>query len=170
MHDALDLASELRQHLAAGSKLIWQGRSRSVLLLGRLGLSHDDVSTEETASVTIEVPQQWQTIPPLARCYESWIKRGVEWHSSSNFDRVLCYVFDGHWRHRLGQLSAKGLDKPVAHYAASWCANSLAWLLYRHLYAHEHKLTRWNPAWGGWPHSPTAAWQEFQQLKEKGRI
>ena len=170
MHDAFDLAAELRQHLAPGSKFIWHGRSQSVLLQGRLKLSHDGLATEETASVVIEVPKQWLTIPPLARCYETWIKRGVEWHSSSNFDRVLCYVFTGHWEHHLGMLSSRDLDKSVAHYAANWCINSLAWLLYRHLYAHDHGITEWNPAWGGWAHSPDAAWQEFRQLKLKGMI
>lgn len=170
MHDALDLATELRQHLATGSKLIWQGSDRSVLLQGHLGLSHDEVATQETASVTIEVPQQWQIIPPLARCYEPWIKRDIEWHSSSNFDRLLCYVFPGHWKHHLGMLSSRDLDQSVAHHAANWCVNSLAWLLYRHLYAHEHGIVEWDPAWGGWAHSAEAAWQEFRQLKLKGRI
>lgn len=170
MHEALELATELRQHLATGAKLVWQGRYRSVLLQGRLGLSHDEVATRETASVTIEVPQQWQTIPPLARCYETWIKRDVEWHSSSNFDRVLCYVFPGHWEHHLGMLSSRELDKSVAHHAAIWCINSLAWLLYRHLYAHERGITEWNPAWGGWAHSAESAWQDFRQLQLKGRI
>ncbi|MCB1225714.1 MAG: hypothetical protein KDK99_07900 [Verrucomicrobiales bacterium] len=170
MHDAFDLATELRQHLCAGSNLMWQGRSRSVLLQGRLSLSHDEVVTGETASVVIEVPQQWQTIPPLARSYEAWIKRGVEWHSSSNFDRVLCYVFTGHWQHHLGRLSSRSLDKSVAHYAANWCVNSLAWLLYRHLYAYEHGITKWNSAWGGWAHSPDEAWQDFEKLKQGGKI
>lgn len=170
MHDAFDLATELRQHLCAGSELIWQGRNRSVLLQGRMGLSHDEVVTGETAMVMIEVPHCWQKVPPLVRSSEAWITRGVEWHSSSNFDKVLCYVFTGHWQHHLCRLDSRILDKSVAHYAANWCVNSLAWLLYRHLYAYEHGITEWNPAWGGWAHSPDAAWREFRQLKLKGMI
>ena len=42
--------------------------------------------------------------------------------------------------------------------------------LHRHLYAHEHGIVEWDPAWGGWAHSAEAAWQEFRQLKLKGRI
>ena len=170
MHEAFDLAAELRRHLGPGSMMLWQGSTRSVLLRGRLGLSHDDVVTAETAAVTIEVPERWRIVPPLARSFEPWIKRGVDWHTFTALDGVLCYVFDGHWRHHLENLSHRNLEKPIAHHAANWCANSLSWLLYRHLYAHEHGQTEWNPAWGGWPHGPAAAWREFEKLKKSHQI
>lgn len=170
MHNAIELATELRGLLGLGSMALWQGATRSVLLRGSLSLSHDDVYTAEVASVTIEIPEQWRIIPPLARSFEPWIKRGVDWHATSSLDGVLCYVFDGHWRYHLENLRHHELDKPIAHYAAKWCVNSLSWLLYRHLYAHEHRQIGWNPAWGGWPHGPADAWREFENLKKRHAI
>lgn len=170
MHEAMDLAAELRLHLGAGSAVMWGGTKQSVMVRGRVGLSHDDVVTSETAEVVIEVPSRWRDVPPTVRSFEYWIKRGIDWHTFSIIDGLLCYVFNGHWRHHIQALGGRNLDKPVEHYAAKWCVNSVAWLLYRHLYAHEHKLPKWNPAWGGWPHSPADAWHEFNRLKLKGSI
>ncbi len=170
MNESLELAARLRRHLGPDAMMLWQGKGRSILLSGHIGLSHDDIATQEAAAITIEVPQQWKQVPPLVRSFEPWIKRSIEWHTFTRIDGVLCYVFDGHWQHHLQNLSRRELDEPIAQIASDWCLNSVSWLLYRHLYAYETGQSEWNPLWGGWPHSPKAAWAEFESLKTKHQI
>lgn len=169
MTGAFNFSNTLRGYFPSDVMALWDGKAKAILMKGAFPLGHGDIQTAETATVSITVFDDWKRVPPLVRAHDFWVRDGLDWHASGPGGSI-CYVFDGYWRYQLEKMSVRQDPRQLISYAAGWCANSIAWLLYRHLYAHENRLTDWPSSWGGWPHDRNDAWREFERLKRQGSL
>ena len=169
MHGVYQLACLVREQFEPGTMFLWNAKPSSIRISGLINLSHGNVSTGHCAHVSISIDDGWKRTPPLATAFDPWLRRGVDWHTSK-YGGSLCYVFDGHWGYSLAQLARSNDEGLAKRYAAAWCLGSIRWLLYRHLFAFENGISRWQSEWGGWPHNPDTAWAELEKLKRKGHI
>jgi hypothetical protein len=117
---------------------------------GILNLSHSDITTKAHAKCCFKISPKWVTIPPEVICNETWIKRGVNWHVSSQFS--LCYILGDEWRDGIKNFASRLSMEKVENIATFWCLKNTKALLYKHRQASDLGINEWPSKWDYWGH------------------
>jgi hypothetical protein len=158
-----NLALRIHEQLVVREFLIQDQNKLSIVVKGRLGLSHDDIATPTTAHCTFIVDREWLATPPQVICAENWVIKGQpDWHVSRG--GTLCFELDVNWRDLVGQVSEESGLGVAAEFATGWCLNSARWLLYRHSLASQLGLKKWPRSWPYWSHGEMGR-REYEKMK-----
>lgn len=101
----------------------------------------------------------WPDAPPKVWCFESWIRRDIDWHVYP--DGGLCWCLDAEWKDLQGW-RGKSRDA-IATDGLRWLFKAVDLMLVRHLVGHYRKLVEWPDEWNAWAHGDTGVAQYEQQ-------
>jgi hypothetical protein len=143
--------------IASEVKLIWpdcrieeEPSAEWVTLYGRLPLQIGGIDTVQSAEIEVRIGPNWINLMPSVWCKESWMKVGADWHAGKG--GIICYELDLRWTELCQNVHDSEGVAAAARYGATWLFKSVAWLIYRHHYAHVMGIQKWPPEWPFWPH------------------
>jgi hypothetical protein len=129
---------------------------------GTVYLGGDDLIPPSAALCTVSAFGDPALRIPRVRCHERWLKHGADWHRFT--DGCICVELPTRWEANVTAVSDIWTTPEAALYAAEYLISSARWLLTRHKYADEKRLTRWPPNWPQWLHGD-AGFRQYERIR-----